>query len=259
VKSCTETRWIIGSLLACSLAALFAAGNAVAAKADKKDKPKPASPQVVDSGSFGVFIKGQRVVTETFSIQQLNGNSVIKSQLKQSAGADVISQRSDLEITSSGELLRYEWSQDSGGSLTVLPNNDFLIEKITVSGSAKPAEQPFLMPSSTMILDNNFFIHRAVLIWRYLTADCKAEGGNLKCQQDPAEFGVLVPQDRNSLRIRLELVGREKVTVRGVERDLLRLNLTGENFAWNMWVDPQDQFKLIRVAIPADDTEVVRD
>lgn len=259
MKSYNATGWVLGLALATLLAAFPAVTDAAPPKDDKKDKSKPPSAQVVDSGSFGVFIKGQRVVSETFSVHQQNGNSVIKSQLKQTAGTDATGQKSDLEITSSGELLRYEWSQDSGGSMTVLPNNDFLIEKISLPGAAKPAEQPFLMPSSTMILDNNFFIHREVLIWRFLAADCKSEGGNWKCQQDPAEFGVLVPQDRNSLRIRLELVGKEKVTIRGAERELLRLNLTGENFAWNLWVDPQDQFKLIRVAIPADNTEVVRD
>jgi len=259
VKSYNTTHWVVGLALATFLAAFPAATNAAASKDDKKDKSKTASSQVVDSGSFGVFIKGRRVVTETFSVHQLNGNSIIKSQLKQTAGADANSQKSDLELTSSGELLRYEWSQDAGGSLSVLPNNDFLIEKITAPGSAKTAEQPFLMPSSTMILDNNFFIHREVLIWRFLAADCKSESGNWKCQQDPAEFGVLVPQDRNSLRLRLELAGKEKIAIRGVERELMRLNLTGEGFVWNLWVDPQDQFKLIRVAIPADDTEVVRD
>jgi len=233
--------------------------SAASAEGDKKDKPKPAGPQVVDSGSFGVFVKGQRVITETFRIEQQSGASVIKSQLKQTAGDDPAAQKSDLEITSSGELLRYEWSQSAGGSLTVLPNNDFLIERITTPGSAKAAEQPFLMPTTTIVLDNNFFVQREVLAWRYLAADCKSEAGNLKCQQGPAEFGVLVPQDRNSLRIRLELVGKEKVSIRGADRELLRLNLSGENFGWSLWVDPQDQFKLIRVAIPADDTEVVRD
>ena len=259
MKPYNATSWVLGLALATFLAALPAAANAAAPKDDKKDKAKHDSTQVVDSGAFGVFIKGQRVVTETFSIHELNGISIIKSQLKQTAGADASSQKSNLEITSSGELLRYEWTQDSGGSMIVLPNNDFLIEKITVPGSLKTAEQPFLMPSSTMILDNNFFIHREVLIWRFLAADCKSEAGSWKCQQDPAEFGVLVPQDRNSLRVRLELVGKEKVTIRGAARELLRLNLIGENFAWNLWIDPQDQFKLIRVAIPADDTEVVRD
>ena len=228
-------------------------------RADKKDKEKPGAPQTVDSGSFGVFIKGQRVATETFSVQQQSSGNVIKSQVKEASGASSASQKSDLEITSAGELLRYEWSQSSGGSLTVTPNNDFLLERISVSASNKPAEKPFLMPSTSAILDNNFFVHREVLVWRYLAAACKPEGGNLKCAQSPTPFGVLVPQDQTSMSVRMELVGKEKVTIRGTERELLRLNLNGENFAWALWVDEKDQFKLMRVAIPADNTEVVRD
>jgi len=110
-----------------------------------------------------------------------------------------------------------------------------------------------------MILDNNFFIQREVLAWRYLSAACHPESGNLQCQKGAVEFGVLVPQDRSSTRVRMELVGKEKVPIRGAERELLRLNLTGDGFEWALWVDGNDQFKLIRIAIPADGTEVVRD
>lgn len=248
--------WGIALMLLAGLP--LTSGIAGASDKDKKDKAKGNSGQTVDSGSFGIFVKGQRVVTENFSIQQQNGTSVIKAQLKESSGADPSTQKSNLELTATGELLRYEWSQPSGGSLIVLPSNDFLVEKITPS-SGKTAEKPFLMPSTSSILDNNFFVHREVLIWRYLAADCKPEGSDLKCQQGPAQFGALVPQDQTSMSVRLELVGKEKISVRGADRDLLRLNLTGENFEWSLWVDPQDQFKLIRVAIPADNTEVLRD
>jgi hypothetical protein len=255
VRVCRVNAWTV-YVLACSLLVLAALPSFGASKDDKK---KPAAGQIVDSGTFGVFIKGQRVITESFKVEQQNGASIIKSQLKQTSGDDPTSQKSDLEITPTGDLLRYEWSQNTGGTLSVMPKNDFLIETITAAGTSKTAEQPFLMPTSTMVLDNNFFIQREVLVWRYLAADCKSEGGGLKCQQGPAEFGVLVPQDRNSLRVRLELVGKEKVSIRGTQRELLRLNLIGEAFEWSLWVDDQDQFKLIRVAIPADDTEVVRD
>jgi len=68
-----------------------------------------------------------------------------------------------------------------------------------------------------------------------------------------------VPQEHISISVRLELIGKEKITVRGVPRELLRLNLTGEDFAWVLWVDDHDQFKLIQVGISADNTEVVRD
>jgi hypothetical protein len=243
-----------------SVALLAAASLAVSAPAsDKKNQAKAAPAQAVDSGSFGIFLKGARVATETFSIQQEANSSVIKSQLKQTAGSDPVSQKSDLEMTASGELIRYEWSQSSGGSLTVFPNNEFLLEKITTASSSKPAEQPFLMPSSSAILDNNFFVHREVLVWRYLAAACKPEGGALKCQQDPGDFGVLVPQDRTSMHVRMELVGKEKIAVRGTDRELMRLNLKGDDFDWALWVDEQDHFKLMRVAIPADNTVVVRD
>ena len=244
--------WATAASLACAVTGF--AG-------DKKDKPKGSTTQVVDSGSFGVFVKGQRVVTESFHIQQENGNSIIKSQLKEVSGTVPIDQKSDLEITAAGELLRYEWSQGgpAGGSLMVLPNNEFLLEKITASATAKQAEQPFLMPNTSTILDNNFFVHREVLAWRYLAAACHPVAGNLQCQKGAVEFGVLVPQDRSSVRVRMELVGSEKVTIRGAERALLHLTLTGDGFEWSLWVDDRDKFKLMRVAIPSDNTEVVRD
>jgi hypothetical protein len=243
-----RVRWGTVAILTC--AAFLCAG-------DKKDKSKPAGAQQIDSGSFGVFVRGQRVVTETFSVRQDEGISLVKSQLKETASSSS-GQRSELQMTASGELVRYEWT-DGSGSLSVTPNNEFLLEKITTAAAAKPAEQPFLMPSTSAILDNNFFIHREALIWRYLSANCHTESGSLKCQQGPLEFGVLVPQDRTSMRVRMELAGREKVSIRGTEQELLRLNLLGESFSWALWVDDKDQFKLMRVLIPDANTEVVRD
>jgi hypothetical protein len=223
---------------------------------DKKDKPKVEASPMVDSGSFGVFVKGQRVATETFSVQQDNGVSIVKSQLKEVGGSGP-DQKSELQMTSSGELVRYEWS-DGTGSLVVMPDGEFLREKITTAASAKPAEQPFLMPSATAILDNNFFVHREVLAWHYLgAAPCSGDAARRQCQ--PLDFGVLVPQDRTSMRVRVELVGREKITIRGTERELLRLNLKGDEFSWAFWLDDQDHFKLIRVLIADANAEVVRD
>jgi hypothetical protein len=243
-------RWGTVAVLGC--AALLYGG-------DKKDKAKPAGAQQIDSGSFGVFVGGQRVVTETFSVKQENDVSIVKSQLKETkSSASSSGQKSELEMTGSAELLRYEWS-DGNSSLVVTPNDDFLLEKITASAGAKTAEQPFLMPSTSAILDNNFFIHREVLAWRYLKTSCRIESGEFRCQKDPGEYGVLVPQDRTSLRVRLELVGREKISIRGTQRELLRLDLKGEAFSWALWVDDKDQFKLIRVLIPDNNTEVVRD
>jgi hypothetical protein len=242
-------QWLMAAVLGCSV---------LLCASDKKDKPKQGVTQKVDSGSFGVFIRGQRVVTETFNVQQENGISDIKASLQEIGGGAHKEQHSELQMTSNGELVRYEWT-DGSGSLVVTPNNEFLLERITTSAEAKPAEQPFLMPNTSAILDNNFFIHRQVLAWRYLATNCQTQTGALRCQQSPVEFGVLVPQDRTSARVRMELVGKEKVMIRGTERELLRLNLKGETFSWALWVDEKDQFKLMRVLVADDNTEVVRD
>jgi hypothetical protein len=248
VNVMARMRWTVILMLAASV--MLNAG-------DKKDKPKPGIQQV-DSGAFGVFVRGQRVVTETFSVQQDNGISLVRSHLQETGSPSSLGQKSELQMTGSGELVRYEWS-DGNGTIVVMPNNEFLLEKITTGASSKPAEQPFLMPNTSAILDNNFFVHRQVLAWRYLASNCQTQNGALKCQQGPLEFGVLVPQDRTSMRVRMELVGREKVMIHGAERELMRLNLKGESFSWALWVDDKDQFKLMRVLIPDDNTEVVRD
>ncbi len=242
-----HVRWGMVAVLACAVGTYAR---------DKKD-PKPAGAQTVDTGSFGVRVRGQRVVTESFSVRQDNGISIVKSSLQEAGISGAAGQTSELEMTSSGELVRYEWSNGSG-SLVVTPKDEFLLEKITTSASSKPAEQPFLMPNTSAILDNNFFIHREVLAWRYLASNCHTDSGTLKCKPSD-EYGVLVPQDRTSMRVRMELVGHEKVTIRGTERELLRLNLRGEAFSWALWVDDKDQFKLMRVLIADDNTEVVRD
>jgi len=117
---------------------------------DKKDNPKPPAVQMVDSGSFGVFVRGQRVVTESFSVQQDNG--VSNSQIPPAGNCqfDGPGQKSDLQMTGSGELVRYDWS-DGNSSLVVTPKNEFLLERITTGSSSKPAEQPFLMPNTSAI------------------------------------------------------------------------------------------------------------
>jgi len=231
------------------LALLMAAGSA------RGGKEKDAG-QIVDSGSFGVFINGQRIATETFSVQQQASGNRVTSEMKEASGAN---QNSEMQITAGGELIHYEWHELSPGKgqLVLVPADQFLKESITPSPTEKTAEQPFLLPASTAVLDNNFFVHREILAWRYLSANCKTEAGKLQCALSPSQFGVIVPQDRLSMRATLELKGKEKIQVRGAERELLRVNLKAEGTDWAMWLD--DQFKLVRIFIASDNTEVVRD
>lgn len=223
-------------------------------------KDKEAAAQMVDSGSFAVLRNGRRVATEKFSVHQSATGSTITSQLQADSGLDNASQSSELKISPSGDLVRYEWHDLAPkADLVVTPNDQFLIERITIAPTTKPAEQPFLMPTSTMILDNNSFVQREVLVWRYLASSCKQEGGKMLCPKEPAQFGVLVPQDRISMKVTLEPVGMEKIKINGTEREFLRLNLKDDSGQWALWLDDQNMFKLMRILIAGDNTEIVRD
>jgi hypothetical protein len=57
--------------------------------------------------------------------------------------------------------------------------------------------------------------------------------------------------------VSLEFAGREKMTILGVEKELIRLNLKSDAGDWALWLD--DQLKLQRIIVPGENIEVVRD
>jgi hypothetical protein len=228
-------------------------------KDQKKDQP---SGKKVDSGAFGVFIDGHRIGTETFSIMQSGNGSVIQSEFKtEGSAAPPAVQSSELQLTASGEIRRYDWkelSPDKAQS-TVLVNDDFLSEKWSLGPQEKPKEQAFLLPPSTSILDDYFFVHREVLAWKFFASTCTQENGHLKgCpMRQRTQFGTLNPRQRASAPISMEFAGREKVSLHGAETELFKLQLKSETGDWDLWLN--DQLMLQRISIPSERTEVVRD
>jgi hypothetical protein len=218
-----------------------------------------SSGQSVDSGSFGVYVNGKRVATEKFSIQQQSGGSVATGEVRIEDGSGKPTQTSELQLTSTGELKRYEWHElsPSPAQAVVTPNEPFLIEQMSTTPGKKPLEQPFMVPVTTMILDNNFFFQRQILAWRYMAGGCKQANGHTECSLAPAKFGVLIPQELTSGQVTMAFAGKEKVNLHGAERELYRLNLTAEGAEWALWLD--DSYKLQRVVKTGDNTEIVRD
>jgi hypothetical protein len=237
--------------------ALIALSILLAFHATAKDK-EPAG-DLVDSGSFGIFLNGKRVATEAFSVHQLKGgDSTTASQFKEE-GSNNPSQRSEMQISSSGALVHYEWHELSPGKseLTLSPNNEFLVERVIENPGEKAKEKPFLMPNTSVILDNNFFVHREILAWKYLASSCPLENGRSKC--GPAQFGAIIPQERDSVRVSIAPVAQEKVALNGSERELLHLSLKVEDAEWDLWLDSQDHFKLMKVARVGENIQIVRD
>ncbi|MBZ5567950.1 MAG: hypothetical protein LAN64_08880 [Acidobacteriia bacterium] len=239
------------------IALLLIAISAVGFAADKK----AAAPvgNVVDSGSFGIFVHGKRVATEKFQIEQMADMSVAKSEFKVEEGATKAVQTAELVIAPNGDLRRYTWNELSPtkAQTTIEPQDRFLVQHISTGPTVKPIDQPYILPPSTVILDDYFFSQREVLAWRYLAANCRPEPGSPACKLQPAQFGALIPRQRTSLLVNIAYVGLETVNVHGQKRELSRFNLQSEGMDWGLWLDKN--YKLIRIYIAADATEVVRD
>ncbi len=239
------------------MALLFIMAIAVAGFAADK---KPAAPagKMVDSGSFGVFVNGKRVATETFQIEQMPDSSIVKSEFKTIDGSKAL-QTAELVIAANGDLRRYTWNESSPGkaSSVIEPQDQLLIQHINTGPADKPVDQPYILPPSTVILDDYFFSHREVLAWRYLAGNCRPDPGTSGCKLRRAQFAALIPRQRTSMLVNMEFVGRETINVHGQKRELSRFNLQSDGMDWGLWLD--EDYKLIRVYIKADSIEVVRD
>ena len=223
-------------------------------------KDKEPAPQSVDAGSFGVFMNGHRVATEKFSIQQNASGSVVASEFKTEVATAPALQSSQLELAPNGDLRKYEWKEVSPGKAraVITPNDNLLVERSTNTPQDKEEEHPFLLPLSTSVLDDYFFIHREILVWKYLATGCRQDKGQVTCPQNQqVKFGAINPHQRSSLLVSMAFTGKEKTPVNGVERELNHFLLKSDAGEWSLWFD--DQFKLVRILVPGDNTEVVRD
>lgn len=238
---------------------LFAASPAfLSAKSkDAKSKEKPAS-QMVDSGSFGIFQNGRRVATEVFSISTSDGVSTVESRI-QAPDSNEARQTSKMQIGADGSLISYEWHelQEPNAELTLMPKNEFLTERLKQSPTSKPMEHPFLMPRTSVILDDNFTVQREVFAWRFLASSCKQEKTDFKCAA--SLFGTIDPQEANSIPVTAQPGGVDEISVRGVKRQLWKVNLKNDSEMWSLWLDPADHYKLIRLTRDGVNMEVLRD
>jgi hypothetical protein len=200
------------------------------------------------------------VGTETFSIHQTNYGSLIRSEFKTENTTTTDVQNSEMQLNAKGEIRRYEWKQVSPGSAqsTVVPNEEFLNQKWTTGAGEKEHEQPYLLPTSTSILDDYFFIHREIMAWKFLAMVCKQDKGQLQCQpKQRTQFGTLNPHQQAQSLMTAEFLGREKVNLKSGTQDLLKVELKNDAGALQLWLD--DQFKVQRILVVGENTVVDRD
>jgi hypothetical protein len=216
---------------------------------------KKPSADLVDSGVFGIYVNGKRVASEKFEITQTAEISVAKAELRIDQAKNA--QTAELQLSRAGNLLRYQWSEKDQGTAVVEPKDEFLVEHVSLLQPAKSAEQPFILPTSTLILDDYFFSQRQILLWRYLATQCKMKAGETGCSLSPAQFGVIVPRQQTSMQVNIEYKGPQKVNIKGADQDLRRFELHSEGNDWVLWMD--NTYKIQKIVIDAEGTEVYRD
>ncbi len=244
------------------LGLVLCGAGCIAASAAPMAKEKGHEGKSIDSGSFGVFQNGHRVGTETFSIYETGSGSVIESEFKTENAPVEAVQTSVLQLTVKGDVRRYEWKEVSPGNAesVVVPNDDFLNQKWRTGPQEKEHDKPYLLPLSTSILDDYFFIHREVLAWKFLGLACKQDKGQLQCPlKQRTQFGTMNPHQQSSAPLAAEFLGREKVNMKGGQQDLIKLELKNDAGTWELWLDDHDQFKVMRMSVVGDNTDVVRD
>jgi hypothetical protein len=218
-----------------------------------------ASYKPVDSGSFGIFNGSRRVATETFSIKQGAEGSIITSEFQSAQGEQTADQSSELDLTGSVELRRYEWKELSPEKVNAVvePGDSMLIEHVFAGPSEKPQDQKFLLTPTTSILDDYFFIQREVLAWKFLAMACKQQAAGLSCPSNqPLQMGTLNPHARSSMLVSIEFSGKDKIVLKGAQRELSRFALKCETGNWEFWLD--ESYKLVRL-LGDNGIEVVRD
>lgn len=238
---------------------IAALGLAASAAPLPKEKEKEHEGTKIDSGSFGVYQNGHRVGTETFSIYQTGNGSVIQSEFK-TANTPPDLQTSELQLTAQGDIRRYQWTEVSPeqAESEVTPDNEFLMQRWRSGPQGKEQEQPYLLTVSTSILDDYFFIQREVLVWKFLAAACKQDKGQVQCPvKQRTRFATMNPHGHSSAALSAEFLGREKVALKNGPQDLLKLELQTETATWQLWLD--DQFKVMKISIVGENTEVERD
>lgn len=241
------------------------AAMVAAAPLSLQARKEQSSGKMVDAGTFGIFINGQRVGSETFHIEQGRDKSVATAELKVQAAGQSATQTTQLEIAPNGDLLRYEWKSvaPEKSQVVVEQSNEFLVEHVMPGGDQKNIDIPFLVPHSTAVLDDNSFVQREILVWRYIAtymSNCASAPGEKGCRMPKTDFGVLVPRQHVTMKVTLEYKGREKVQIHGAEQELDHFDLRYEDGStWSLFIDTSPGYRMVRIVIDADKTEIVRD
>lgn len=222
---------------------------AVAWAADTK------APSIVDSGSFAVLLQGRRVATENFTMQQSGSGNSVSSKLNFDNGRTTAQQQSELEIAGDGSLRKYVWQEIQPGKAKVTAepqDKTFIVVKQTQSDTdaGKDSTHP-LDVTVTSIVDDNFYSHVQVLLWRYMAMSCSQQSG---CRE--MKLPVFVPHQQMAQLFTVNFVGNDTLRLKHGSVQAGKFRVQTEGGEMHVWMDG---VRMVRLAMPTSQVEVVRE
>lgn len=205
--------------------------------------PSASGVLVTDKGTFRIIVKGRQIGKEQFEIRSEGANWIAhgSSEVGTPDGATHVS--GTLQLHSDGTPAHYEWSTQGpkNASASIDFNNLTASMDVHLQG-AKPYTQTLTFATSPIVvLDNNLYHQYAILAHLY---DREKKGAQI--------FSVLVPQELTPGSITVDSLGAQDVKGKTLEE----LTAKTEDLEVHLYLD---NGRLVRIAAPANDAEIIRE
>lgn len=204
---------------------------------------------LLDVGSFTLFVDDQRAGREQFSMRQSRGADGITYELRSESATGDRRSAVRLEADSAGTPLRYSVEERIGATVSLRLGGQRVRGRFTTlsrSVTGEAAREYLLLPG-TMVLEREGVLQYALLVRGALGPG------------DSTSLPVLTPTTNQSGRARLTLQSTtDTVVIAGSRRAARRWSLTShDNEERIIWAD--DSGRLLRVRISSRRFEAVRD
>jgi hypothetical protein len=134
------------------------------------------APVVTESGRFTIRQNGRLVGSEEFSVRAQNKGFVVEGKTKLEGDPETLTSR--MELDENLNPTSYEYTHGKG---TIRIKVDSQSSELSVVENGQPSKTSFRFPKGASIVDNNFFHHYLILLYRVKGAE--------------EVFEIFVPQD----------------------------------------------------------------
>ncbi len=217
-------------------------------------------PDIVDSGTFTLYLKGVRIGEERFVIRRERAGSagpVYRAGAELNLKLDGSTMRVSVALKALGAQcrpLRYEAEINGSEPTTIVGTLTRDRVRLDVRSPAGDAMKEFLVPENVAVLDRYIAHH-------YFFA------AKLMAGASAAEASVIVPRDRNQERVQLVDRGVEPVRVGPTELQLRHIEIVGQSgTTHHVWLDgervmkveiPEREFSAVRSDVRSDSSESI--